>query len=144
MMIKNKAKAPPPRRFAASPSPSCSGKRPKVERWRGVICLRRLGRFDFLFLIFSFLNERSDFLFFTLPHSFTFSFLIFSLFPFSLFSFFLPFFSFFSFFLFFSFFSLFSPHSTFLNSSLRQSRNHSSFHIQPSTFIIFYEPLLDG
>ena len=27
--------APPPRR-AASPSPSCSGKRPKVERWRGV------------------------------------------------------------------------------------------------------------
>ena len=29
--------APPPRRArAASPSPSCSGKRPKVERWRGV------------------------------------------------------------------------------------------------------------
>ena len=28
-------KAPPPRRFAANPSPSCSGKRPKVERWRG-------------------------------------------------------------------------------------------------------------
>ncbi len=29
--------APPPRRaHAASPSPSCSGKRPKVERWRGV------------------------------------------------------------------------------------------------------------
>ena len=29
--------APPPRRArAAFPSPSCSGKRPKVERWRGV------------------------------------------------------------------------------------------------------------
>ena len=29
--------APPPRRArAASPSPPCSGKRPKVERWRGV------------------------------------------------------------------------------------------------------------
>ena len=31
------AEAPPPRRaHAASPSPSCSGKQPKVERWRGV------------------------------------------------------------------------------------------------------------
>ena len=36
--------APPPRRArAASPSPSCSGKRPKVERWRGVNSLANNG-----------------------------------------------------------------------------------------------------
>ena len=36
--------APPPRRArAASPSPSCSGKRLKVERWRGVNSLANNG-----------------------------------------------------------------------------------------------------
>ena len=35
-VLRPTAEAPPPRRLRGFPLPSCSGKRPKVEQWRGV------------------------------------------------------------------------------------------------------------
>lgn len=72
--------------------------------------------------------------------SFSLHFLILLLFHFLSFLFFLfpfPFSSSFFLSLLFSSFNIFK----FL---IAASRNHSSFHIQPSTFIILYEPLLDA